>query len=229
MKGLEMNQQPHRTGRVIGAALVAVVGVLAGAAGVTGIVADQWKRDASGYFSSTAHRYHSDTSAIVSENVKVGSDVPTWLAGDVRLGVSGSKPVFVGIAPKKTVDTWLAGVAHDEATQIDWDPFRVTYITHAGTKAPGRPADQPFWAASAIGKPVTWKLHSGNWSVVVMNADGSPGVSASIDAGVKVPALLWAGIGLTVFGLALLALAAAMLRTRSRGYRRDETAAVVGG
>jgi hypothetical protein len=228
MKGTEMNDN-KRTGLLIGATILAVVGVITAATGVTGIVADQ-KRDANGYFSSNAHRFHSDTRAIASEKVEIGGYIPTFLAGNVRLGISSAKPVFVGIAPKKTVDRYLAGVSHDEATKLDFDPFRVTYVDHPGTKAPARPQDQLFWAASSTGKPLTWKLRSGTWSVVVMNADGSPGVSASIDAGVKVPALLWAGIGLTAGGLLLLVAAGGMLVSRSRSQRRTSTAtAVVAG
>jgi hypothetical protein len=223
MKGTEMTND-KRTGLVIGATIIAIVGVVAVAGGTTGIVADQWKRDAKGYFSANAHRYQSPTRAIASEKMKIGGYVPTWLAGNVRLGISGSKPVFVGVAPKRTVDAYLARIDHDEATNIGYDPFEVTYVHHPGTTTPGRPADQPFWAASSTGKPLTWKMQSGDWSVVVMNADGSPGVSASIDPGVKVPALLWAGIGLTLFGLALLGGAGAMLFARSRAQRRDSTA-----
>jgi hypothetical protein len=52
-------------------------------------------------------------------------------------------------------------------------------------------------------------------------------VAATIDAGVKVPALLWIGIGLALFGLAFLGGAAAMLYARSRSYRRDVTATAV--
>jgi thioredoxin-like negative regulator of GroEL len=44
-----------------------------------------------------------------------------------------------------------------------------------------------------------WKLRSGKWSIVVMNADGSRDVAATIGVGVKVPAALWVGIGLTLF------------------------------
>lgn len=222
-----MTPHRNRTGLLIGVTLVAVVGIAAAAAGITGIVADQWKRDANGYFSSGSHRYHSGTRAIASENVEIGSYVPTALAGNVRIGVSGSKPVFVGVAPKQTVDAYLARIDHDEATDLGFDPFEVTYVHHAGTQVPGPPAEQPFWSASAIGKPLTWKMRSGSWSVVVMNPDGSPGVSASMDAGVKVPALLWAGVGLTVFGLVLLALAGAMLRGRSRAQRRETAATAV--
>ena len=55
-----------------------------------------------------------------------------------------------------------------------------------------------------------------------MNADGSPGVAARIGVGVKVPTLLWAGIGLSLFGVALLAGAGLMFAARSRSSRRSQ-------
>ena len=183
-----------------------MLGVLVLAAGVTGLWADTSKRDDHGYFSAHAHRYQTHTRAIATESITVGSYVPTWLAGKVRLDVAGDKPLFVGIAPKATADAYLARIQHTEATNLSLDPFKVTYVDHAGTVDPGRPAREPFWAAAVSGTnaPLTWNLRSGHWSIVVMNADGSRDVAARIGVGVKVPALLWAGIGLSLFGGALL-------------------------
>ena len=225
MKGVEMQADAHpqkRTGLTIGAWVAAVLGVLVLAAGVTGIWASSSKRDHNGYFSANAHRYQTHTRAIATESITVGSYVPTWLAGKVRLDVSGDKPLFVGIAPKATVDAYLARIAHTEATKLDLDPFKVTYVDHPGTVDPGRPASEPFWAAAVSGtsRPLTWKLRSGDWSIVVMNADGSRDVAATIGVGVKVPALLWVGIGLSLLGGALLVLAGLMFAARSRSYRR---------
>jgi hypothetical protein len=60
-----------------------------------------------------------------------------------------------------------------------------------------------------------------------MNADGSRDVAATLGVGVKVPAALWAGIGLTVFGCALLAAAALMFAARSRAGSRRSAEAVL--
>ena len=218
--------QKKSTALLVVGSVAALIGAIVLAAGGTAIWADT-HRDANGYFSANAHEYQSGTRAIATESITVGSAVPTWLAGNVRLDVSGDKPVFVGIARKATVDRYLAGVAHAEATDLDLDPFKVRYVNHAGAADPGRPADQPFWEATSSGAkaPLTWKLRSGKWSIVVMNTDGSPDVSASIAVGVKVPALLWAGIGLAAFGGALLAAGGLMFRARSRSYRRAAAAA----
>jgi hypothetical protein len=209
------------TDLLVGAWIAAALGAIAVAAGATGVWADGWKRDANGYFSANSHVFQTGTRAIETESITVGSYVPTWLAGKVRLDVSAGKPLFIGIAPKAKADAYLAKIRHTEATKLDLDPFKVTYVDHPGTVDPGAPAKEPFWAASVSGtsKPLTWNIRSGKWSVVVMNADGSPGVAASIGVGVKVPALFWAGLGLTLFGGVLLAGAALMFVGRSRAHR----------
>ena len=219
----------RRTGLVIGAWVAVVLGALVLAAGATGIWANTWKRDDNGYFSANAHRYQTHTRAIATESITVGSYVPTWLAGKVRLDVSGNKRLFVGIAPKATVDAYLARVEHTEATKLDLDPFKVTYVNHPGTVDPGPPASEPFWAAAVSGtsRPLAWKLRSGTWSIVVMNADGSRPVAATIGVGVKVPALLWAAIGLILFGAGLLAAGGLMFAAHSRSYRRARMGAAL--
>ena len=220
-----------RRGLTIGAWVAAVLGVLVLAAGVTGIWASSSQRDHNGYFSANAHRYQTHTRAIATESITVGSYVPTWLAGKVRLDISGDKPLFVGIAPKATVDSYLARISHTEATKLDLDPFKVTYVDHTGTVDPGRPASEPFWAAAVSGanSPLTWKLRSGDWSIVVMNADGSRDVAATIRVGVKIPALLWVGIGLSLLGGALLVASGLMFAARSRSYRRSGATAALAG
>lgn len=220
---MQAEAKPHtHTGLTVGAWIAVVLGTVIAAAGGTAIWANTWQRDDNGYFSAKAHHYQTHTRAIATENITVGSYVPTSLAGKVRLDVSGDKPLFVGIAPKATVDAYLARVEHTEATKLDLDPFKVTYVDHAGTVNPGPPARELFWAAGVSGtsSPLTWKLRSGSWSIVVMNADGSPGVAASVGVGVKVPALLWAGVGLLLVGGALLAAGGLMFVKRSRSYSR---------
>jgi hypothetical protein len=212
--------QKRRTGLTVGGAIVALLAaIVLSLAGVT-IWADVDKRDGSGYLSTTAHRYVTPTRAIATDGVTIGTEIPKSLIGKVRVQAASAKPVFVGIARKATVDAYLAGTSYATVKDLDLDPFEVTYVAHSGSANPGPPASQTFWAASAVGTDtphLTWKPKSGSWSIVVMNADGSPGVSADVTAGAKVAWLLWTGIGIAVVGALLLAAAALMLGRGRRG------------
>jgi hypothetical protein len=118
-------------------------------------------------------------------------------------------PIFVGIAHRADVDTYLARAAHDEITDFEVDPLSITYDRRPGSEVPTPPTDQPFWDRSAAGpgrRTMTWPVKHGDWSVVIMNADGSPGVSAGVSVGAKLGFMLWLGIGLVAVG-AILAVA----------------------
>jgi hypothetical protein len=217
---MNTSPQKRRNGLTFGGAIVALLaaGVLA-VAGVA-IWTDVAKRDGSGYVSTNAHRYTTPTRAIATDEVTIGTEIPKRLIGKVRLQASSAKPVFVGIARKAKVDAYLAGASYATAKDLDLDPFKVSYVGHSGSASPGRPASQTFWAASAVGTDtaqLTWTPKSGSWSVVVMNADGSPGVSADVTAGAKLAWLLWTGIAIALVGGLLLAAAALMLVRGLRG------------
>ena len=217
---MNTSTQKRRTGLTVGGAIVALLAAVVLAVAGVAIWTDVNKRDGSSYLSTNAHRYATPTRAIATDEVTIGTEVPKWLIGKVRLQASSAKPVFVGIARKATVDAYLAGASYATAKDLDLDPFNVTYVTHKGSANPGRPTSQTFWAASAVGTDtshLTWKLKSGSWSIVVMNADGSPGVSADVTAGARFAWLLWAGIGIAAIGALLLAAAALMLVRGLRG------------
>src|SRR5207237_4817058 len=104
---------------------------------------------------------------------------------------------------------------------LDFDPFRVTYLPVTGRAPQAPPTEQSFWAASASGvgtQTLTWKVRDGDWSVVLMNADGSRGVAADVDLGAKLSFLLWVAIGLLIGGALLLggAIALIVLAARTR-------------
>ncbi len=214
MNTSKTNRPGRRTDLVIGGSIVAIVAALGLAVAGVAIWTDVDKRDGNGYLSANAHRFETPTRAIATDEVTIGTEIPKWLIGNVRVEAASAKPVFVGIARKAVVDAYLADVPHATAKDLDLDPFQVPYVTHSGSTEPGRPADQRFWAASASGTDaaaLTWKPKSGSWSIVLMNADGSPGVFADVSAGARIAWLLWAGIGVAVVGGLLLAAAALML------------------
>lgn len=170
-----------------------------------------------GYITSGSHRFTSQARAIVTDDLHVGTDVPHWLIarGRVTASSTNGKELFIGVARKRDVDGYLAGVSYSAIRSLEYGPFSVEYARHDGTVAPRDPAAQTFWATSDPSK-LTWRLRSGHWRVVLMNADASPGVSADVTVGGRVGHAVLAGIVALVVG-GLLALAGGALVWGARG------------
>ena len=199
-------------GRVL-AAVVASLAVLGGlaalAAGGTAVVFDQTQRDASGFLMTNATAYSTDTYALVSDSYRTGAAgewfVARDLLGTVRIRTSSSRSLFVGIAPAAAVDSYLAGVRHEVATRFDAGHTHFRLHTGAAPSAP--PTAGHFWVVRSVGsdtQTLSWSPSSGDWRVVVMNADGSRGVRADLAIGARLPHLLWIGIGVLGAGALLL-------------------------
>ena len=101
------------------------------------------------------------------------------------------------------------------------------------TRHPASPEHAGIWTASNQGagtQTVDWEIEDGDWSVVVMNADGSLGVDADISAGADVPFLNelgWTALGsgsfALVLGIGLVVLAVRRPRGDDRhGPRADD-------
>jgi hypothetical protein len=221
-----------RTGPVLAtisggvAAFLAIVLIAAGAALFW--VSDN-KTDADGYYTTANHTYSTPTRALTTDNLDIGADAPKWLFssntfGHVRIDprtTDSAKPVFVGIARTRDVDAYLDQVQHDEISDVDFDPFTLDKTRRAGEGRPAMPAAQTFWAASsADGTPVDWKVRSGNWSAVMMNADGSPGVSVHASVGANAPIVRDLAWWLTIPGAALGLIALILIAVGVRGISR---------
>jgi hypothetical protein len=209
------------------AAFLAIVLIAAGAALFW---VSENKTDADGYYTTATHTYSTPTRALTTQNLDVGADAPDWLFssdtfGHVRIDprpTGSSKPVFVGIARTRDVNAYLDQVQHDEISDIEFDPFTVDKSRRAGEGRPAMPAAQTFWAASsADGHPVDWKVRSGNWSVVMMNADGSPGVSVDATVGAKASIIRDLAWWLTIPGAALGLIALLLVAVGVRGLARS--------
>jgi hypothetical protein len=173
------------------------------------------QKDEHGYISSDSDRFSTTSRAITTENLDLDLDglddvVGRESLGKLRLEVAPNedKPVFVGVAPTRDVSDYLRGSAHTVVTDVDYSPFHADYADRAGDRSLAPPAAERFWSASAHGagaQTLTWNVKDGDWSVVVMNADGSPGVDAGVSAGAKLgflDELGWVGIGTGLLALA---------------------------
>lgn len=184
---------------VVGLAIAAVGGVALSFGGRAGVV------------QSSFHSISTPTSAFVSDPAKVrnSNDVNTG-GSNVSIRVDGrnsSKPLFLGVGPSSQVNAYLNGVSYERVTDVNFGNFHLDTTRVNGTGQPAAPGDQSFWVASASGAnpQLNWKVSNGDYRVVVMNADGSPGVALQARAGLKIKNLFGIGIG-AVIGGALLAL-----------------------
>ncbi|MGY1694751.1 MULTISPECIES: hypothetical protein [unclassified Geodermatophilus] len=197
---------PPRARRPLLAVLGLVLVVLGGLAGTAGAgVLAAFGTD--GTVDTGPFRLSTSSAALVSEASRVDdvSRVAAVTGGlDLRLSVTGgdpSTPVFVGIGPAGDVEGYLAGVAHDEVSGLGTSTQAVDPQPGAPAAAP--PGGQPFWAASAdtaSSGVLTWHLADGDHRLVVVNADGSPGVDARVDVQLVLDGAFPVGVALLVGG-----------------------------
>lgn len=200
-----------------------VVGLVAlGAAGF-GVWAHATQRDADGYYSTSEVRFETLSYAITSDRIDLGArptadeNIPDL--GDlatVRATADpvGETPIFVGIGPTDEVEAYLEGVAQARVTDVGLVGDRVAYDHLAGGAPAEPPGEEGFWVAQATGsgpQRLDWDVEAGQWSLVVMNADASPGVGVDASVGVQADWVLPAALGLGAFGLLTLFGATALL------------------
>jgi hypothetical protein len=217
---------PHHWGAgrivaLIAGSVLLLAGLGVGLGGGALALVDQTQRDDDGFLMSGRTELSTLTRAITSENLTLDSGtapafVPERLLGDVKVTVrtGAETPVFLGIASTADVEAYLGGVQH--ATLTDFTDHPV-YETSGGGAPAVPPAERDIWVAQTSGtgdQQLVWPLENGDWTLVMMNADGSPQVVGDVAVGATVPALDWlvptllvtAGVGL-VLGSVLLVVA----------------------
>ncbi|OXM45429.1 DUF4389 domain-containing protein [Amycolatopsis alba] len=220
-----------------------VAGVLLGAlsmglltGGVTLLWLDKGERSDDGYLSASS-TYSTGTHALTSERVHfAGTPDDVLLAeralGDLRIRVTdlGSEnPIFVGIAPSSEVARYLEGTEYVTITDLASGAVAV----HQGSGVPLLPENAGVWTVSSAGagtRTVEWPDQAGDWTVVVMNADGSPGVNVRAEAGATAPVLgrlawvfLTAGIVALAAAVVLVALSVSRASRELSATRQGES------
>ena len=202
----------------LGAALIVSGGVLvAGGGALVAVVGPD------GTLSSGDTTLTSTTSALVTSQGDIdarGAEILTDPSLELKVR-SSDKPVFVGVGPADEVDRYLAGASIEKVTDFELNPFGMTTDVRDGATHPGSPLDETFWVAQSTGSAsaeTTWDVQDGHYRVVVMNADGSPGIQVEGDFGLHVPRVVDIGAGLLAGGLVLVPVGVALvvvgLRTR---------------
>lgn len=232
-----------RIALVVGGAFAALFASLLLVLGAVALWGDSQK-DERGYVTTDTHHFEAGTRALASENLDVDLDGAEWVFDETDLGAvkldvesRADKPVFVGIARTSDVSDYLRGVAHTEVSDVNYgghlgDDFHAAYSDRSGNGRAAPPAESDIWVASKQGsgrQALAWDVKDGDWSVVVMNADGSRGVDADISAGAKVPFLEGLGWSLVGAGGFALVIGVGLMVLGIRRPRDPSGTAPVGG
>ena len=220
------------TGRIISVVIGAVLvlcslGLLGGGAGAV------WLTTAhrhGGYVDLGTQTYHTNGYALASQQIELSTATGNWdvarsLFGTVRLRITstpGGTPVFAGIAPAAAAGRYLSGVAY--ATVTGTTRGQPSYTGHAGGPPAVLPARVGIWAVKATGRgtqTLAWRVASGRWTVVAMNAGGSAPVSVRVNAAATLPALPWVATGLLIAGGMFLLGGALLIVLPVRGASRQ--------
>lgn len=214
----EDERTPPKTRRVIALvvgclALLPALGAFFGGGALA--LGHAFGRDDAGYFGTNLDRIESPTVAVTTDKVDLIADtgevsrVIDSLDADVRIRATNARSadaVFIGIASQADMNRYLSDVAHDEVREMRG--HRPVYRTRSGGNEVTAPTAENFWVARASGRgsqELVWRVRSGRWVAVVMNADGSPGVAADVDVGARAGFVL--PLALILLGLGVVATA----------------------
>ena len=227
---------PSQSGHVLLIVVGALLGLLgltvAGAAAAASWVAVQQR--GGGFVTAPTERYAVSSYALTTTdlNVLIDDGLPSAARPDVMrvlvraTPANPAKPIFLGIGPRAEVAAYLSDVQHSELVNVTFAPFRATYRDIPGSRTPEPPGRQTFWAVSAEGagtQQAETALRSGNWVVVVMNADATPQVAADLTAGARSALVGPIAAGLIAGTIVLLGAAVALLVWGASGLGRAVT------
>jgi hypothetical protein len=231
-------QSSWTAGRVVlmvAGSLLLLVSLGVGGGGATAALLDQAARDHDGFVMTGKVPLETDSYALVSDSMTVHTDgstafVPEAIFGDAKVEATNGdgSTLFVGVGSAGDVAAYLDGVEQAEVVDIHAtdDGADATYLV-TGQDAPSvPPTEVDTWVAQATGSgtvSVDWPVEEGDWTIVVMNADGSAGVAADVAVGASLPWLGWAAVGLLAGAGIGLVLSVLMLVGAVRGARSRST------
>jgi hypothetical protein len=196
-------------------------GVLMGGVALTS--SRGWITDSNGYINTRSIVLQTDTYALVQQNININIEpMMIWrpTTEDIvtlRINVKSSSPseeIFIGIASAGDANSYLNNVKYDRLTNMNWGWERSpgvidqpTYKRSSGTEQPVTPTSKNIWIKTAKGtgtQTLEWAPSSGDYWIVVMNANSSPGVDVTSQLGLKIPFLT--GIGNILIGVGIFTL-----------------------
>jgi hypothetical protein len=209
---------------VIGAVLLFVsTGLLA--VGGWLLWADRTQRDG-GYLWTPTTTVSTSGYAITAQGIQLeGSGVDRALdqvVGTVRVRATSTAPdtaLFLGVTTTSDAQQYLSGVHY---TRLDSVGTGVTGRTvNAGGGAPATaPGAAGIWTVQTTGtgtQTLQWHPSRGDWTVVVLRADGGADFTARLRAGATVPAATGIAAGVLAVGIVVLAAGGLLIGLAARG------------
>lgn len=183
--------------------------------------------DDDGWVSTGPVHLQTDAAGLVGDDIEVdfgtavrdGRSFVSWgeIPTEIEVSSRNQKSVFVGIAAQSDARAFLDGVAVDRLSSFDGD-HDVEHV--AGTYQAASPTDTDIWVATSVDGVLKWDISPGEWTIVALNADGSPGIDVGVTASAKIPFLTT--IGAILIALGLIGMTAGGLLTYY-GVRRVRT------
>jgi hypothetical protein len=222
--------RPAKIAAIVGGVLLVIIGLAAFVPGGFLFWAHGTQRDSAGFYETSSHVLSTSAYALTTPDVDLDAEpwnwrwIPKGATAAVRIGAesASSAPLFIGIGPTDRVSQYLAGVAHDEVTNFAPWSKAIEYRHTDGGAPRSAPGEQDFWVATQEGsgtQSLEWQVQGGNWTAVIMNADGSAQVAASVGLGARFGALMYIALGLTVAGVFLLAVGTVLIVLGARRPR----------
>jgi len=216
--------------------LVIIIGalvVLAGAGCTVGGSAIAILVGGDGWIESDDGRLDTPSYALVSEVADIADEDPDGAdfindLDDFRFRFeaepsTGDKDVFIGVGRAGDVSEYFANVEHDVVNDIGFTDLEIDKTLVRGNDEPSPPRDQDFWVASISGsgrQELEWKVRSGSYRFVVMNADASRGVDVDARFGLKIPYAMPIAIGLIISGVVVVILGVIVILLAARSGKK---------
>ncbi len=190
--------------------------------------------DEDGWVSTGPVGFATDAAALVAEDIEIdfgkevadGRTFVSWgeIPTELEISSRNGKSVFVGIARQDDARAYLSGVASDRLTSFD-DHHDVEHVAGAYQATP--PAESDIWVASAVDGTLEWEIRSGDWAIVALNNDGSPGIDLGVTASAQIPFLTAIGVVLVALGVLGMTGGALLTYFGVRRVRDQQTTAPV--
>lgn len=194
--------------------LLAFAGVACAASGVATVRTI----DDDGFVSSGPAQLSTPARAITGDTAELVNSGDRARDGKVKVRINadplGGRALFLGIGPSGNVDALLRRAPYVVLSDIEFDPLEFNARDVPGTGTAGPPEAATFWVASTSGEgplELVWPFTDGEdgearYSFVIMAADGSEGVDATVTLATRFPYLRGYAIAAIVVGGVLVVL-----------------------